>query len=50
MCHRFRLLCIYGVLADFERGIVPVLLSSELLLISHWFVQCQQYLYSAVIM
>ena len=26
MCHRFRLLCIYGVLADFEQAIVPVLL------------------------
>ena len=26
MCHRFCLLCIYGVLADFEQVIVPVLL------------------------
>ena len=26
MCQRFRLLCIYGVLADFEQVIVPVLL------------------------
>ena len=26
MCHRFRLLCIYGVLADLKQVIVPVLL------------------------
>ena len=26
MCHRFCILCIYGVLADIEQAIVPVLL------------------------
>ena len=26
MCHQFYLLCIYSVLADFERVIAPVLL------------------------
>ena len=50
MCLRFRLLCIYGVLADFEQVIVPVSLFLALLLTRHWFVQCQQHLYITVIL
>ena len=44
MCHRFRLLWIYGVLTDFEQVIIPVFLNLEL------FVNCQQHLYIGVIL
>ena len=40
MRHRFRLLCIYGVLADSEQATVPVLLFLALLLTRHWFDSC----------
>ena len=50
MCYWFCLLCIYGVLADFEQVIVPVLLFLALLLIRHSFVQCEQHLYIGVIL
>ena len=49
-CHGFHLLCIYGVLADFEQVIIQVLLYLHCLLTRHWFVQCQQRLYIAVIL
>ena len=43
-CHQFRLLCIYGVLADFEQVIIRFHCICYCLLTRHWFVQCQQHL------
>ena len=48
ICHRLRLLCIYGVLTGFEQ--VPVFYIWHCLLTRHWFVQCQQHLYIGVIL
>ena len=50
MSHRFRLLCIYGVFADFEQAIVPVLLYWHYLLIRYWFAKCQEHLYIEAIL
>ena len=44
MCHQFRLLCIYGVLADFEQVIVPFFIVSSTDLFN------QQHLYIGVIL
>ena len=44
MCHQFRLLCIYGVLANFKQVIVPFSIVSSTDLFN------QQYLYIGVIL
>ena len=48
MCHRFCLLCIYGVLADWS--LFRYYCIWHCLLTRNWFVQCQQHLYIGVIL
>ena len=49
MCHRFCLLCIYGVLVDFG-SLFRFYCIWHRLLTRHWFAQCQQHLYVGVIL
>ena len=50
MCHRFCLLCIYGVLAALNRSLFRFYYIWQFFLTRHWFVQCQQHFNIGVIL